>query len=154
MPHDFDWQMCVREFNLGAKQTVAAKPTMLNEKDALLYLGQEVCKDGPDDEHLETEWRGGFLQEELDEMRAAFEKNDLPELADGIIDLIYVACGAANAMGVDLAPLFSAVHLANTKKLVGGVKDSTGKMQKPEGWTPPDIAAELAKQGWTPTVAV
>ena len=30
----------------------------------------------------------------------------------------------------------------------GGRKDEHGKTRKPAGWTPPDVAGELRKQGW------
>lgn len=71
----------------------------------------------------------------------------LPEAIDGLVDTIYVAAGAAVTMGVDLDPIFEEVHRANMAKAGGAVRED-GKRLKPPGWTPPDIAGELRKQGW------
>lgn len=67
---------------------------------------------------------------------------DLTEVVDGICDLIYVAYGAAEAVGVDLEPFFDDVHRANMTKLsapkVGDVVAVHGKMgAKSPGWQPP-----------------
>lgn len=74
---------------------------------------------------------------------------DLPEFADATIDLDYVVEGARIAFGIDGAPLWDAVHAANLAKM-GGPRRADGKLEKPEGWTPPDIAGELRRQGWAP----
>jgi len=96
---------------------------------------------------------------------------DLPEFADACGDLDYVIEGARQAFGIDGEPIADAIHLANMAKLYrcaacdgnGGKaepcdacggrcrvvrKNEFGKVIKPEGWTPPDIAGELRKQGW------
>lgn len=73
---------------------------------------------------------------------------DLPGFADGCIDSLYVTIGALVAFGIDIKPLWRAVQAANMAK-VGGPKDPvTSKQLKPPGWVPPDIAGELAEQGW------
>lgn len=74
---------------------------------------------------------------------------DLPSVADGIADLIYVAAGTAVACGVDMHPVLEAVDQANMAKAGGGL-DENGKLKKPEGWLPPDIHYELRLQGWKP----
>ncbi len=50
--------------------------------------------------------------------------------------------------GFDIEPILDLIHEANMKKLTGP-KDAAGKQLKPEGWTPPDIAGELVRQGWS-----
>lgn len=72
---------------------------------------------------------------------------DLPEAVDGLADTIFVCLGAAARWGVDLEPIWDAVCRANMAK-VGGPVRADGKRLKPPGWTPPDIAGELEKQGW------
>jgi predicted HAD superfamily Cof-like phosphohydrolase len=72
----------------------------------------------------------------------------LPEVADGIADLIYVALGTAVACGIDMAPIWDAVHASNMAKKDGPI-DANGKKHKPEGWTPPDVAGLLRAQGWS-----
>ncbi len=71
---------------------------------------------------------------------------DLAGVADGLVDLMYIAQGCAQACGVDLDPVLDAVHAANMAKVGGPVVN--GKQLKPPGWTPPDVAAVLRAQGW------
>lgn len=73
----------------------------------------------------------------------------LPEFADALTDLDYTVEGLRQLAGIDGAPIARAVHEANLKKR-GGKVDQNGKLQKPEGFRPPDIAEELRKQGWVP----
>ena len=72
---------------------------------------------------------------------------DMVETADGLCDMIYVALGCAVEMGIDLAPLFEEVHATNMAKVNGPVRGD-GKILKPEGWQPPQIAKLLREQGW------
>lgn len=94
----------------------------------------------------ESELRVDLMVEELAETLDAIKVNDLPKIADGLADLIYVAIGTAISYGIDLRPVWAAVHTANCKK-VGGSKRPDGKRLKPIGWKPPDIEGILAKQG-------
>ena len=71
---------------------------------------------------------------------------NLPKCADALVDDLYVTFGALLAMGIDVWPLWRAVHRANMAKVGGPVVN--GKQMKPEGWTPPDIDALLREQGW------
>jgi predicted HAD superfamily Cof-like phosphohydrolase len=91
--------------------------------------------------------RMALLDEELEETIAAMEAGDLPGVADGLVDLIYVAIGAAISYGVDLRPAWDEVHRANLSK-IGAGRDAAGKVRKPENFTPPDIAGILRAQGW------
>lgn len=76
-----------------------------------------------------------------------FAEANLVDAVDGLADLAYVICGAAIALGVDLDAVFDLVHANNMTK-VSGPRDVAGKVLKPAGWTPPDIAGELKRQGW------
>jgi predicted HAD superfamily Cof-like phosphohydrolase len=73
---------------------------------------------------------------------------DFPELVDAWGDLDYVVAGARIACGVNGRPFGWLIHGANMKKADGPVRESDGKRLKPPGWTPPDIAGELERQGW------
>lgn len=123
------WQRRVHAFHETFAHPIRALPTLL------------------DDERMRL--RISWIDEELGEIEEAQGKEDLPGVADGIIDALYFLVGTAVEMGIDLAPLFDAVHAANMAK-AGGGKDAFGKTMKPPGWAPPDIAGELAKQGWAP----
>lgn len=68
--------------------------------------------------------------------------DDLEKLADDCLDVAWVALGmAATIFGTEnLREAWSRLHKANvTDKQVGGVfqLDGSGKVIKPEGWTPP-----------------
>jgi hypothetical protein len=86
-----------------------------------------------------------LMIEELTEMRDAMMQGDIPGVADGGVDLIYVVIGALLSWGIDPAPVWDAVHRANMTK-IGGSLRADGKVLKPEGWQPPDILAILAAQ--------
>jgi predicted HAD superfamily Cof-like phosphohydrolase len=72
---------------------------------------------------------------------------DLPAFADALADLDYVVEGTRLEFGINGLPIADEVHRANMAKL-GGPKRADGKHLKPEGWTPPDVGAVLALQGW------
>jgi predicted HAD superfamily Cof-like phosphohydrolase len=73
-------------------------------------------------------------------------KVDLVKLADACGDEDYVVEGTRIAFGINGAPIADEIHRSNMAKL-GGKKDAHGKTHKPAGWTPPDIAGELHRQG-------
>ena len=91
--------------------------------------------------------RRALIVEEALETSEAISRGDLPEAVDGLCDLIYVCLGAAITWGVDLDPIFRAVHESNMAK-EGGATRIDGKILKPPGWTPPDVAGLLREQGW------
>jgi len=90
-----------------------------------------------------------LIQEELDELDYAMANDDMEAIADGIGDLLYVVLGTAVAYGINIDPIFEAIHNANMAKL-GGTTRPDGKILKPEGWQPPDIRSLLIAQGWKP----
>lgn len=90
------------------------------------------------------EFRLKFLQEELDETRAAALIDSNPaEVVDGLIDLCVVAIGTLDAFGVDAQKAWDEVHKANMTK-ERGIKESRPNplglpdLIKPEGWTGPN----------------
>src|SRR5262245_50840616 len=72
----------------------------------------------------------------------------LPDLADALCDLDYVIEGCRLGFGIDGEPIEAVVHKANMAKVGGPVRED-GKRLKPPGWEPPDIRAELVRQGWS-----
>lgn len=75
---------------------------------------------------------------------------DLPEFADALCDLDYVIEGTRLEFGIDGTPVLAEVQKANLAKKGGGVRED-GKVTKPEGWVPPDVAGVLRTQGWSKT---
>ena len=101
-------------------------------------------KDNPEMMQKFLEFRLQFLEEELNETRAAaiYDRN-APEIVDGLIDLCVVAIGTMDAFGVDAHEAWNRVHAANMAKEVG-VKESRPNplglpdLVKPAGWKAPE----------------
>ncbi len=93
-------------------------------------------------------FRLGFLREELNEFVDAQYQENLPESIDALIDLVYVAYGTAQMMGVSPAmwqEMWDAVQTANMSKVrattIGESKrKSTLDVIKPDGWVSPKVA--------------
>lgn len=85
----------------------------------------------------------------MDLIRSMRVAVDLPRLVDGLADMDYINEGTRIECGVDGAPVAAAVQRANMAK-IGGPRRPDGKRLKPPGWTPPDVAGELVRQGWVP----
>lgn len=89
-----------------------------------------------------------LIDEEVNrELIPAMRAGDLLEIADAMADSVYVIVGAAIEYGIPLERVWQAVQAANMAKVdpaTGRVRRrADGKVLKPEGWLPPDIAAIL-----------
>ena len=85
-----------------------------------------------------------LLVEEVHETLAAIIGEDIKEIADGLVDIVYIVMGIANRYGIDFDACWREVQNANIAKVADGVElDSAGKIQKPAGWVGPDIAGAL-----------
>lgn len=84
----------------------------------------------------------GHLYEEYEELVKTYQRKDIYEISDSIIDMIYVAAGLLNLMNMPAQALWNDVHVRNMNK-VRASKDNVGKrgstfdVIKPEGWAPP-----------------
>lgn len=89
-----------------------------------------------------------ILDEEHKEFRRAVERRDIVQVADALADVIYVAVGTALEFGIPLDRVWAEVQRSNMAKrdpATGKVRHrDDGKVLKPEGWTPPNIAAALS----------
>jgi len=99
--------------------------------------------------------REDLVAEETKEMLKGLVLRDLVEVADGIVDAIYVLVGTALEFGLPMQALWDEVQRSNMAKAVlqpdGSfkvVRRADGKILKPEGWTPPDIEGVLRAHGW------
>jgi predicted HAD superfamily Cof-like phosphohydrolase len=90
--------------------------------------------------------RRRLLDEEIEELREADASGDIVELADALADIVYVLVGTAVSHGIDLRPVWDEVHRSNMAKVAGRALGDA-KARKPEGWTPPDVAGCLERQG-------
>lgn len=86
-----------------------------------------------------------LVKEEMIELDDAISKGSIVDTADAIADTIYVLLGMSAAMGIDLRPIWVAVHRSNMAK-EGGSSRHDGKIMKPDGWAPPDLTTILELQ--------
>lgn len=89
-------------------------------------------------------FRYQFLREEMFELSEGIAWRDIVEVADALADITYVAIGMAIEFGIDLRPVWDAVHQANMAKKGGAIRGD-GKQLKPKGWKPPDIVGAIEK---------
>jgi phosphoribosyl-ATP pyrophosphohydrolase len=117
----------VRDFHEAFGQRIGEKPELPSAEERCLRIR--------------------LLEEEFEEYMDAEGKDDLVEVADALADIIYIACGTAVSYGIPLDDVFAEVHRSNMEKLVDGkvIRRADGKVQKPEGWTAPDISGVLKK---------
>ena len=117
----------VRDFHTAFGQRVGTRPML------------------PD--YQERELRVRLMKEEFNEYNKAEDNNDIVNLAVELADIIYISCGTAVSYGIPLDDVFNAIHAANMNKLVDGevIRREDGKIKKPEGWRPADIAGILKK---------
>lgn len=86
-----------------------------------------------------------LIHEEHDEFLQAMSDT---EKADACIDMLVVIIGYMISRGWDSQALWREVHRSNMAKVGPDGKVSRradGKILKPEGWTPPDIAGVLSR---------
>ena len=88
------------------------------------------------------------LYEELKELEVAFLEKNAYELADALIDLVYVAKGFAIVCGLPWSLLWEEVHNKNMTKLRASSKKQSKRKSiydvvKPPNWSPPDIKLSL-----------
>lgn len=95
--------------------------------------------------------RRSLLTEEFHEYRDAEWANDVVEVADGLADVIVIAVGTLfQYFGYAVTEaVLNEVGRSNAAKIVDGKvrRRVDGKVLKPEGWTPPDIAGILRDAG-------
>jgi predicted HAD superfamily Cof-like phosphohydrolase len=100
----------------------------------------------------------GQAIEVVEEARTKYPVHiNMPELFDGMGDLDYVVEGTRLEFGGNGEPIAAEIHRTNMAKFIGepvwsepASPGGARKRLKPAGWTPPDIAGELRKQGWKP----
>lgn len=80
------------------------------------------------------------------ELLPAIDSGDLVEIADGIADSLYVLIYTAYCHGIPIERIWDEVQRTNMAKFENGVvikRLGDGKVMKPAGWVPPDIAGIL-----------
>ena len=94
------------------------------------------------------ELRQKIIQEEVDELKAAWESGNIIEVADALADIHYVVMGTVLEFGLQdkYAEIFSEVHRSNMSKLDENgepIYREDGKVIKSDLYTGPDISKIL-----------
>jgi predicted HAD superfamily Cof-like phosphohydrolase len=109
------------KFMLACGQTVGVK----NEEQTALYVN--------------------LIMEEMAELFEAVAEKNKAEIFDALLDIIVVCIGAGHSAGFPMNEGWKEVIRSNMAKVdpeTGFVKKrADGKILKPEGWTPPDLAS-------------
>jgi predicted HAD superfamily Cof-like phosphohydrolase len=117
-----------------------AMSVFLDQMAFMLSCDQTVGKFNQDQLNMYL----NLIQEEGGELADAIIKQDKVETLDALIDIIVVTIGAIHSLGVDADGAWREVlhsNLAKIDKDTGKVcKREDGKVLKPEGWTPPNLA--------------
>ena len=91
-----------------------------------------------------------LIDEEHAELKQAVATDNMTEQLDALIDILVVTIGAIHSMGADGEGAWNEVMRTNFAKIdpvTGKVrKREDGKVLKPDGWTPPDLAPFIYKE--------
>lgn len=113
----------VSEFNVVGGQDLYDEPVSVSQESANLSIA--------------------LLQEELDELKEAYEKEDVVAQLDAFIDIQYILLGACMKSGLakQFVKGFIEVHKNNMEKFPNGVctRNANGKIIKPEGFKNIDL---------------
>lgn len=127
------------------KLTVLASPhygfAVMDAAEELESQAYQWSKTSPSPVSLSTR----LLAEEISETFCAMYNDDIEEIADGLVDIVYIVMGIANRYGIDFDACWREVHSANLAKFPEGKAelDSAGEIIKPPNWTPPNIFRAL-----------
>jgi len=90
-----------------------------------------------------------LIGEEVRELYDAITAHNKVETVDALVDILVVTVGALHSMGADAEGAWKEVMRTNFAKIdkeTGKVrKREDGKVLKPVGWTPPELAPYLKK---------
>ena len=143
----------VKEFTADTKD----KPILMT-KESISFIIRMVCSelvelaqtvtDSPDEaielvkKSVNTDINNGYKKPDE-------EKNLIADQADALADVNYYVYNCACKHGINLSSILDVVHKANMdKKFPDGTfhRRDDGKIIKPDGWTEPDITAEINRQ--------
>ena len=95
-------------------------------------------------DRLKLRW--DIMEEEWNELLDAMIAEDAVEIADACADLIVTVLGTAAEYGIPFDDVWTEVNRSNFAKLGPNgeiYRRKDGKIKKPPGWTPPNIAGIL-----------
>ena len=116
-------------------------------KKFMKIFGQEIKEKAAFPNEKITSLRYDLIKEELDELKAAIESDDIKEVADALTDILYVTYGAGHAFGIDLDKCFKEVQNSNMSKLgLDGkpIYNDKGKVMKGPNYFKPNLSKFVA----------
>ena len=122
---------------------------MTNFEKVRLFMktyGQEVKDKAGFSDAKTNKLRINLIKEELEELIAAVDDENLLEVADALTDILYVTYGAGHAFGIDLDKCFDEVQNSNMSKLGEDGKpiyNEAGKVMKGPNYFKPDLSKYL-----------
>lgn len=153
-----DHALAVRDFTLAAGDPVpnAPVPMSLASVEFLVKMAMDELLELLATTHTPAEAKMLLFTIIAD----ADERNKVPDdtaptevaaqQADAIVDGWYYGLNVAAKHGMNLSKVFELVHNANMAKRDPAThkfaRREDGKITKPAGWTPPDVALEIARQ--------
>lgn len=88
-----------------------------------------------------------LIVEEFWEFMDGYKKADKIEELDACMDMIWVILGYCHMRGFDVDGAWAEVARSNLAKIDATtgkvIKNETGKVMKPEGWTPPSLESYI-----------
>lgn len=144
-------QKVVKDFHERFRFEIGDAPCV--PKTPVLNIGLKLIREEADEVHRACGW--------ITDIRFATPDNpmgyrsfatgslvDRVAIAHELADLVFVALGLATRCGIDLSPVFDAVAAANLAKSGpdGPVYREDGKLLKPPGWVPADVASIIRQQ--------
>lgn len=148
-------QKDIETFMLACDQEVKKYPELTTDEVRKLRIrlmtSEVLGYNGSTDIPLVDALFYGLVEDKSNELVASMLTDDLVGIADGIADVLYVVIGTASAYGIDIQTVFDEVHRSNMSKTVwdeetksySTIKDEGGKVLKPEGYRPPNVAKVL-----------
>lgn len=150
----------VEQFQTAFNHPVAESPTPLELKrgtDRAIWTGEEALVEfvhqssNNEEEFLQAydNLLVGLEKAKQKSLGMEYPKNDIEKIigqADALTDATYFVLGSYVEMGIEPQPLLDIVQGANMAKLGADgkpiIRESDGKIMKPEGWVPPEAKLE------------
>lgn len=127
---------------------IRSEVNLLDDTEKFMKYGKQLDNASFDDEIRVLRIR--LLEEEFEEYINAEDRDDLVEVIDGLLDIIVIAWGTLLSYVGPKAAKAAAMEVArsNLEKVIGEglpLFREDGKIIKPEGWRPPQIADVLTE---------
>ena len=109
-----------------------------------MLAGEQKVYNTPElsnERHTQAELYLRLVTEEYNELKEAFQNNDLIEIADACADLKWVIEGLEHSLGIPQQSVWDEVSRSNMSKMVDGklIKRADGKVLKPDTFVQPNI---------------